>query len=99
VKLSDCWIEQLERSRSVATYKLAHRVLREAFKQQQRGDEVILTAAVTELPRSTRRRAMQDMVRLRLIRVEQEGNQAARVTELFFSDGKINRNKKGRDGQ
>ena len=99
VKLSNYWIEQLERSSHVATYKLANRILRETFKQQQRGGgEVILSAYVTGLPRSTRRRATKEMVDLNLIRIEQDGNKAVRVRGLLFGSSN-NRSKKGRNGQ
>ena len=85
VKLPDYWIEQLEQSRRVGPYKLAHRILREAFKQQYRGGEIVLSTAVTGMPRTTRHDAAKEMVALGLIRIKQEGSQAARVTELLFA--------------
>jgi hypothetical protein len=52
VKLPDYWIEQLERARNIATFRLAHCILREAFKRQHVGGEIALSAAVTGLPSS-----------------------------------------------
>jgi hypothetical protein len=83
VKFPHYWSERLERACRLATYKLAHRILREAFKRQHVGGEVILSTAVTGLPRETRRQAIQELVALGLIRTAQQGNGAVIVTEIL----------------
>jgi hypothetical protein len=99
VKLPDYWIEQLERSRRVGPYKLAHRILREAFKQQHRGGEVVLSTAVTGMPRATRHDAVKVIVGLGLIRIKQEGRGAVVVTELLLADDKSRRARRGKNGK
>jgi hypothetical protein len=84
VKLPNFWIEQLEQSRCPGTYKLAMRILREDFKRQYIGGELVLSTAVTGVPRATRYSAIREMVELGLIRIKQEGNKAVRVTTLLF---------------
>jgi hypothetical protein len=95
VKLPNYWIEQLEHSCHLGTYKLAHRVLREAYKRQHVGGEVVLSAAVTGLPRATRWSATKELVKLNLIRIQQDGRQGTRVTELLFKRP----SNRGRNGQ
>ena len=82
VKLHDYWIRQLEQSQHVGTYKLALRILREAYKQQYTSGEVVLSAEVTGLPGTTRRSAAKELVTLNLIQIQQDGNRATRVTKL-----------------
>jgi hypothetical protein len=83
VKLPDYWIRQLEQARRRATYKLAHRILREAFKQQHIGGEIILSAAVTGLPGTTRRAAIRELIALKLVEIQQDGHQAPKVIKLL----------------
>ena len=99
VKLPGYWIEQLERSRRVGPYKLAHRILKEAFKQQHRGGEVVLSTAVTGMPRATRHDAVKVIVELGLIRIKQEGRGAVIVTELLLGDDKPRRSRRGENGK
>jgi hypothetical protein len=47
----------------------------------------VLSAVVTALPRSSRHRAIKDMLRLQLIKVKWEGHRAAVVTELLLGNG------------
>jgi hypothetical protein len=54
VKLSWRWAKALQRSSSVSTYRLALAILFEAFKQEQRNEEIVLSAAMTGMPRSTK---------------------------------------------
>jgi hypothetical protein len=84
VKLPNYWIRQLEQSEHAGTYKLALRILREAYKQQHIGGEVVLSAAVTGLPGTTRRSAAKELVTLKLIQIQQDGNRATRVTQLWL---------------
>jgi len=86
-RLTKHWSDQLEQARGMATYRLAHRVLHEVFKRQVIGGSVILSAEVTGLQHTSRRRAIEDMLRLRLFNIAQKGNQAAVVTELLLGNG------------
>ena len=86
-RLPRYWSDQLEQARGMTTYRLAHRVLHEAFKRQIIGGSVILSAEVTGLRHTSRRRAIEDMLRLRLFNIAQKGNQAAVVTELLLGNG------------
>jgi hypothetical protein len=47
------------------------------------GGEVVLSAEVTKMFASTRKRAVKELVRLKLIKVSQHGNQAARVVSIL----------------
>ena len=84
VKLPDYWIRQLEQSQHLGTYKLALRILREAYKQQYTSGEVVLSAEVTGLPGTTRWAAVKELVALNLIQIQQDGNRATRVTKLLL---------------
>lgn len=83
VQLPAAWIERLAQSKSANTFKLALCILREAFKREQLGGDIILSAKVTGLPRQSRSSAIKDLVKLGLIEVEQGGNRAVKVTRLF----------------
>jgi hypothetical protein len=83
VQLPASWIERLERCNSAGAFKLAHRILREAFKRDFVGGEIILSTEVTGLPRMARFRAIKNLVNLGLIKVKQNGHQAVRVTWLL----------------
>ena len=71
----------------MTTYRLAHRVLHEVFKRQVVGGSVILSAEVTGLQHTSRRRAIEDMLRLQLFSIAQQGKRAAVVTELLLGNG------------
>jgi hypothetical protein len=86
-KLSKHWSDQLRQAQGISTYHLAHAILHEAFKRQYVRGPVVLSAAVTGLPRSSRPRAIRDMLRLQLIKVKWEGRRAAVVTELVVGNG------------
>jgi hypothetical protein len=88
VRLPGIWINTLEQSRSVGTFKLAHRILREAFKRQHVGGQIVLSRKVTGLPSSTTVRAARELTRLGLIQIQQSGNQAIRVVNLFLKEVK-----------
>src|SRR5262249_4787727 len=83
VKLSRRWANALQQSKSVNTYQLAHTILFEAFKREQIGGEIVLSTAVTGMSRSTRRRAIDELVKLKLIEVQQCGNEAVKVVKIF----------------
>ena len=84
VKLSRHWIETLQRSRRVSTYRLAHTILIEAFKQEHMGREVVLSTETTGMARNVRIRAADELVKLGLIKVRRNGNQALRVTHIII---------------
>jgi hypothetical protein len=82
VRLPMSWLEALERSTSVSAYRLAGRILVEAFKREQSGGEIVLSTETTGMPRSTRARAVDELIKLGLIKIKQNGNHAIRVTKL-----------------
>jgi DNA-binding IclR family transcriptional regulator len=57
-------------------------ILIEAFKREQIGGEIVLSMETTGMPSSTRARAVDELVRLGLIRVKRNGRQAVRVIRL-----------------
>ena len=73
------WVETLRRSTNASTYRLAHIILIEAFKQEQIGGEIVLSVQVTGMHRNARARAVAELVQMGLIRVRQEGREAVRV--------------------
>ena len=91
VKVPAYWIERLERSHSPGTFKLAHRILKEAFKQQYVGGEIVLSTETTGLSRKVRFKAVKELIVLGLVEIEQNGNQAVRVTNLLFKEKNKNR--------
>lgn len=83
VRLDRRWAKALQRSKSASTYRLALTILFEAFKREQMGGEIVLSMEVTKMPASTRKRAVKELVRLKLIRVSQHGRQAVRVVHIL----------------
>jgi hypothetical protein len=83
VKLPDYWIEQLQKSNNPGSFKLAHRILKEAIKRSYLGGEIVLSTEVTRLSRKVRCRAVKELVKLGLIEIEQNGNQATRVISVI----------------
>ena len=83
VKLPRRWVEALCQSKSVNTYRLAHAILFEAFRQEQGGGEIVLSTITTGLDRATKMRAVQELVRFKLIKIKQDGHGAARVVSLL----------------
>src|SRR5438046_1764453 len=71
VKLPTRWAEVLRRSKSTAVYHLAHAILFEAFRREHVGGEIVLSLAMTKMPRITRRKAIRELVRLGLIEIQQ----------------------------
>src|SRR5262245_50463366 len=84
VRLPTLWIDRLEQSDSVSTHKLAHRILKEAFKREHVGGEIVLSRKVTGLPCSTTVRAARELAMLGLIQIQRSGHKALRVTHLFL---------------
>ena len=83
VKLPSRWVKALRRSKSASTYQLALTILFAAFKREQVGGEIVLSMETTKMPGSTRKRAVKELVGLRLIKVSQHGRQAVRVTNIL----------------
>jgi len=81
VQLPMPWVETLRHS-SGATYELSITILAEEFKQRQIDGEIVLTAKTTGMSHTTRYRAIDELVKLGLIRVRREGRHAIRVIEL-----------------
>lgn len=67
------WIVALESANADSSaYKLALRLLAEAFKCSQVGGDVALSSKVTGMPRSSKSRAAKELQRLGLIRTERQ---------------------------
>jgi hypothetical protein len=65
------WIVALEGANADSSaYKLALRLLAEAFKCSQVGGDVVLSSNVTGMPRSSKSRAAKELQKLGLIRLE-----------------------------
>jgi hypothetical protein len=82
VKLSWRWVEALGKSRSANTYRLALTILFEAFKHEQMGGEIVLSRETTGMTGSAKARAVDELVRLGLIKVRRNGRQAVRVINI-----------------
>jgi hypothetical protein len=83
VKLPNLWIERLEQSNKPGTFKLAHKILKEEFRRQHFGGDIVLSTEVTGLSRKVRSQAVKELVELGLVEIEQNGNQAIRVTNVI----------------
>ena len=84
VRLPDIWIERLRHARRVSTAVLALVILREAFKRQHVGGEIVLSTEVTGMSRDVKCRATKELEELGLIDTEQNGNQAVRVSHIYY---------------
>ena len=88
VKLPNFWIDRLRHARKVSTVTLAHVILREAYKRQCAGGEIVLSTETTGLSRQVRARAVNELRELGLIETEQNGNQAVRVISIIKREEK-----------
>jgi hypothetical protein len=88
VKIPARWIEVLRQSKSIGTYQLAHVILLEAFKRENCGGEIVLSSTVTGMPRTTRKKATKELIELGLIKTEQKGRQAPRVSLIYYYNKK-----------
>ena len=77
VKLPRHWINGLARSKSVNTYRLAHLILMEAYRDKRGNGKINLSTQATGIPGSTRRRAARELVQLGLITLEERGGTKA----------------------
>jgi hypothetical protein len=78
------WVEALRKSKKPSAYQLALVILGEAFKQEQLGGEIILSSTVTRMQRQTRREATKELIKLGLIKTEQNGREALRVSHIYY---------------
>jgi hypothetical protein len=76
------WLEALLQTKSASTVQLAMEILVAEFRQRHVGGEIVLSATLSKLAPTTRRRAARELVRLGLIEVEQCGQQAARLVRV-----------------
>ena len=81
VRFPTRWADAMRTKSSGAAYELALVILDKAFECKARGHgEIVLSAAVTKMPRNTRRRAAKELVELGLIELHRGGgNQAYKV--------------------
>jgi hypothetical protein len=70
VQVPKGWVAALSQTTSLATYRLALIILDKDFERRQTGREFVLSARVTGMSQTTRRRAAQELIRLKLIRLE-----------------------------
>jgi hypothetical protein len=71
VQVPALWITALEDAKATrSTYRLALRLLAEAYKCSQVGGDVVLSSRVTGLERNNKARAARELQRLGLIRIE-----------------------------
>jgi hypothetical protein len=82
VRLTVEWLEVLLQTKSASTVQLAMEILVAEFRQRHIGGEIVLSAALSKLPSTTRRRAARELVKLGLIEVAQSGRQATRVVRV-----------------
>jgi hypothetical protein len=83
VKFYNHWIDRLKWSKNPGTFKLFLYILKADFKRQITGGELVLSTEATGLSRKVRSRAVKELVELGLIEIEQNGNQAVRVTKIL----------------
>jgi hypothetical protein len=86
VKLPAWWVEVLDGA-SGAARQMAMVVLVEAFRREHIRGDIVLSAEVTSMPQTTRRRAARELVKLGLITIEQIGNEAPVVTGINKRQG------------
>ena len=78
------WLRRLRAARARPTvFDLAITVLAEQFKLEQMAiKEIVLSEQVTGLPRGSRRRAIDSLTKLGLIRVKRGVGKAVRVSKV-----------------
>jgi hypothetical protein len=69
VQVPKWWITALSRVKNLGTWRLAMVILAEDFKRQHLGGEIVLSARMTGIPQTTRRRATRELVGLGLIQL------------------------------
>jgi hypothetical protein len=82
VQFPATWLTALQRTKSASTWRLAVLVLFAEFRRQHTGGGIVLSAAMSGMPNTTRAAATKELVKLGLIEVEQCGRQAPRVVHI-----------------
>jgi hypothetical protein len=59
------WVSTLEQAKNIHTYRLAHRILAEAFRQSRSDGEIVLSAEMTGMAATSRHRAAKELERLK----------------------------------
>ena len=78
VRVPQRWIETL-RGSSGGVYELALAILAEDFQRKRLGGEIVLSAKMTGMARTTRHRAAKELEQLGLIKLSREGKHALKV--------------------
>ncbi len=78
------WVEALEQVKTVSAYRLAMRLLAEAFKCEILGGEVILSSEVTRMPRNSKGRAARELQKLGLIQIEHRGDKQSPIVNIIY---------------
>lgn len=84
VKVPRHWVSGLARTRSVATYRLALIILTEAFTRKHTGGKIVLSAKVTGMSSSTRKRAALELAEFGLIKIEILRGKATVVSNILL---------------
>jgi len=86
IKFPMRWIERLLTARmGSATFKLALVILVENFKLEQKAiKEIVLSKEVTGLSKKARWRAVDNLIRLKLIRVRRRRSKSIRVEDIYI---------------
>jgi hypothetical protein len=92
------WVKALHDA-SASAHQLALVILVEAFRREYVGGDIVLSAEVTGMAHTTRRRAVKELVDLGLIVVEQIGNGAPTVVHIFRRRGAKNGVQGAKNGQ
>jgi hypothetical protein len=78
------WVDVLERADADgSTYRLAIRLLVEAYEREHRGGEIVLSSEVTRMPRNSKYRAAKKLEALGLIRIERRGPKQSPVIHVL----------------
>jgi DNA-binding MarR family transcriptional regulator len=83
-RIPAAWRKRLRKTRSANTYHLAIAALFEAYRAEQCGTEIVLSAHATGLSRASRKRAIDELEKLGLIRVRRKGQCAPRIELKFY---------------
>ena len=78
-KLSASRLTALRQTQRGSTKQLAMEILFAEFRRRHIGGEIVLSGAMTGIPRTTRNRAARELAKLGLIEVEADARQATRI--------------------
>ena len=84
-RIPAAWRARLRKTRSATAANLAITILFEAFRsEQQWGTDIVLSAHVTGLERRSRKRGIEELIRLGLIRVRRRNERCAFRVDLLL---------------